>query len=69
MIVGEIVICGYLLIFLERGLMTNLELIKVLVTLFSDFFKYFMPVAGLVAGTNLVINWIWSILFKPFQHM
>ena len=49
--------------------MTNLELIKVLVTLFSDFFKYFMPVAGLVAGTNLVINWIWSILFKPFQHM
>lgn len=49
--------------------MTNLELIKVLVTLFSDFFKYFMPVMGLVAGVNLIINWIWSILFKPFQHM
>lgn len=56
--------------FFKKGVvMTNLELIKVLVSLFSDFFKYFMPVMGLVAGTNLVINWIWSILFKPFQHM
>ena len=49
--------------------MTNLELIKVLVSLFADYFKYFMPVIGLMAGVNLVFNWIWSILFKPFQHM
>jgi hypothetical protein len=48
--------------------MTNTELIAQLVTLFSAYMTFMLPVIGILAGIHLILNWVWSILFRPFDH-
>ena len=48
--------------------MTNTELIAQLMQLFSDYMVFMMPVLGVLAGVHLILNWLWSILFRPFDH-
>lgn len=48
--------------------MTNVELISELFSMFREYFVYFFPVFGVLAGVHLVLNWLWSICFRPFDH-
>lgn len=49
--------------------MTNTELVAALFELFQSYFTYFLPVFGLLAGVHLILNLLWSVLFKPFDHI
>lgn len=49
--------------------MINTELIQTLVYMFRDYFIYFMPVFGVFAGMNLIVKWMYSFMFKPFNKL
>lgn len=49
--------------------MTNIELIGALFELFRSYFTFLLPVFGVMAGVHLIFNLLWSVLFKPFDHI
>lgn len=49
--------------------MENTEVVKVLLDMMGEYFRYFLPIYGYLAGVNIVIKWIYSFTFKPFNKL
>ncbi len=49
--------------------MTNTELVSVIIDMLREYFTFFMPIYGLLAGVNIVIKWIYSFTFRPFNKL
>lgn len=48
--------------------MSSSECLSALFEMFRDYFVFMMPIFAGCAGLNIVLNWLWSITFRPFNH-
>lgn len=49
--------------------MENTELVMFVADLFGEYIRYFLPIYGLLAGVNIIIKWIYSFTFRPFNKL